>query len=55
MQSQVPLIPELARHLVAAGGKRIRPVLTLLAARLCDYRGTRQIDLAACVEFIHTA
>ena len=55
MQSQVPLIPELARHLVAAGGKRIRPVMTLLAARLCDYRGTRQIDLAACVEFIHTA
>ena len=55
MRSQVPLIPELARHLIAAGGKRIRPVLTLLAARLCGYRGTRHVGLAACVEFIHTA
>ena len=55
MRSQVPLIPELARHLIAAGGKRIRPVLTLLAARLCGYEGRRQIALAACVEFIHTA
>ncbi len=55
LQSQVPLIPELARHLIAAGGKRIRPLLTLLAARLCGYRGDRQIGLAAAVEFIHTA
>ena len=55
MQSEVALIPELARHLIAAGGKRIRPVLTLLAARLCGYEGDRQIALAACVEFIHTA
>jgi octaprenyl-diphosphate synthase len=55
MQSEVSLIPELARHIVAAGGKRVRPILTLLAARLCGYRGTRQLGLAACVEFIHTA
>ena len=55
MQSEVGLIPELARHLIAAGGKRVRPILTLLAARLCGYRGTRQLALAACVEFIHTA
>lgn len=55
MQSQVPLIPQLARHLVAAGGKRIRPMLTLLAAGLCGYRGQRHIALATCVEFIHTA
>ena len=55
MQSEVSLIPELARHIVAAGGKRVRPILTLLAARLCGYRGTRQMALAACVEFIHTA
>ena len=55
LQSEVPLIPELARHLIAAGGKRIRPILTLLAARLCGYRGQRQTALAACVEFIHTA
>lgn len=55
MQSEVSLIPELARHIVAAGGKRVRPILTLLSARLCGYRGTRQLGLAACVEFIHTA
>ena len=55
MESQVPLIPELARHLIAAGGKRIRPVLTLLAARMCGYGGERHVSLAACVEFIHTA
>ncbi|MEZ5837722.1 MAG: polyprenyl synthetase family protein [Geminicoccaceae bacterium] len=55
MESEVPLIPELARHLIAAGGKRIRPVLTLLAARLCGYAGDRHVALAACVEFIHTA
>ena len=55
MQSEVSLIPELARHIIAAGGKRIRPILTLLAARLCGYRGNRQLSLAACVEFIHTA
>ena len=55
MRSEVSLIPELARHIIAAGGKRVRPILTLLAARLCNYRGTRQLGLAACVEFIHTA
>ncbi|HEX2526845.1 MAG TPA: polyprenyl synthetase family protein [Geminicoccus sp.] len=55
LQSEVSLIPELARHLIAAGGKRIRPVLTLIAARLCGYEGDRHISLAACVEFIHTA
>lgn len=55
LQSEVPLIPELARHLIAAGGKRIRPMLTLLAARLCGYRGQRHIGLATAVEFIHTA
>ncbi|MCH9052629.1 MAG: polyprenyl synthetase family protein [Proteobacteria bacterium] len=55
MQSPVALIPELAGHIIAAGGKRLRPMLTLLAARMCDYRGNRHIALAACVEFIHTA
>ncbi len=55
MQSRVPLIPELASHLIAAGGKRIRPMLTLAAARLCGYRGKAHIQLATCVEFIHTA
>lgn len=55
LESGVPLIPQLARHLVAAGGKRIRPLLTLLSARLCGYAGSRHVGLAACVEFIHTA
>ncbi len=55
MQSPVELIPRLAAHIVAAGGKRLRPLLTLAAARMCGYRGTRHINLAACVEFIHTA
>jgi octaprenyl-diphosphate synthase len=59
MDSQVPLIPQLAAHIVAAGGKRIRPLLTLAAARLCGYPGAaggaRHVELAACVEFIHTA
>ena len=55
MQSSVMLISELAAHIVAAGGKRLRPMLTLGAARLCGYTGKRHIDLAACIEFIHTA
>ncbi len=55
MNSPVNLIPQIAGHIVAAGGKRIRPMMTLTAARLCGYRGKRHIALAACVEFIHTA
>lgn len=55
MDSSVPLIPQLAAHLVAAGGKRIRPLLTLVTARMCGYAGKRHVNLAACVEFIHTA
>ena len=55
MQSEVALIPELAGHLIAGGGKRMRPMLTLACARLLDYPGLRQHRLAAAVEFIHTA
>jgi octaprenyl-diphosphate synthase len=55
MESPVALIPQLAAHIVAAGGKRLRPLLTLASARLCGYRGPRHVNLAACVEFIHTA
>jgi octaprenyl-diphosphate synthase len=55
MHSPVALIPQLAAHIVAAGGKRLRPMLTLASARLCDYAGPRHVALAACVEFIHTA
>jgi len=55
MQSKVALIPELAGHLIAGGGKRMRPMLTLACAALLGYPGTRHHKLAAAVEFIHTA
>jgi len=55
MQSEVALIPELAGHLIAGGGKRMRPMLTLACARLLDYPGARHHKLAAAVEFIHPA
>jgi octaprenyl-diphosphate synthase len=55
MQSPVLLIPQLAGHIIAAGGKRLRPMLTLSCARMCGYEGDRHMGLAACVEFIHTA
>jgi len=50
-----PRIPEVTAHLVEAGGKRLRPMLTLAAARMCGYGGPFHIHLAATVEFIHTA
>ncbi len=50
-----PRIPEVTAHLVDAGGKRVRPMLTLAAARMCGYEGPYHIHLAATVEFIHTA
>jgi len=55
MDSPVEMIPQLAGHIIAAGGKRLRPMLTLAAARMCGYTGTRHLALAAAVEFIHTA
>ncbi len=56
MHSPVALIPQLAAHIIAAGGKRLRPLLTLATARMCGYQGgVRHARLAACVEFIHTA
>jgi octaprenyl-diphosphate synthase len=55
MHSPIALIPQLAGHIVSAGGKRLRPLLTLGSARLCGYRGDRHVAIAAVVEFIHTA
>ncbi len=55
MQSRIPLIPELAGHLIASGGKRMRPMLTLACSGLLGYEGTAHHQLAAAVEFIHTA
>ena len=53
--SDVTMIPEVANHLISSGGKRLRPMLTLATAGLCDYRGDGHIKLAAAVEFMHTA
>jgi octaprenyl-diphosphate synthase len=55
LQSPVALIPALAEHLISAGGKRLRPLLTVAAGRLCGARGDSHLKLAAAVEFIHTA
>lgn len=54
-QSPVELVATLAKHLIAAGGKRIRPLLTLACAKLFEYQGSDHIKLATAVEFIHTA
>lgn len=55
MQSEVPLIPQLAHYLIAAGGKRIRPLMTLGAAKIYNTDMGKTYYLAAAVEFIHTA
>ncbi|MGD9866958.1 MAG: polyprenyl synthetase family protein [Hyphomicrobiales bacterium] len=54
-RSDVELIPELARHLIDSGGKRLRPMLTIAAAQMCGYSGKGHVKLAASVEFMHTA
>ncbi len=53
--SDVEMIPEVAKHLIDSGGKRLRPMLTLAAASMCGYDGDHHITLAASVEFMHTA
>src|ERR1700761_6963429 len=55
MSSGVALIPDLAKHLIDSGGKRLRPMLTLAAAQAGGYAGDHHVRLAAAVEFIHTA
>lgn len=55
IQSQIDLIGDLSSHIVASGGKRLRPLLVLLASRACNYQGENHIPLAAMVEFFHTA
>jgi len=55
MKSAVPLVDQVAEHIIAGGGKRLRPLIVLLAARACGYRGASHIDAAAFIEFIHTA
>ncbi|NBR50791.1 MAG: polyprenyl synthetase family protein [Alphaproteobacteria bacterium] len=55
MKSAAALIPEISDHLIGAGGKRLRPLLTLSAARLANYQGRDHITMAAAVEYMHTA
>ena len=55
LDSEVALVNQVARHIVAGGGKRLRPLLVLLAARACGYGGSSHVEAAAIVEFIHTA
>lgn len=54
-KNEIALINDVASHIIAAGGKRLRPCLTIAAAKLCGYTGDRHVRLAACVEFLHTA
>ena len=55
LSSEVALINELGRYIINSGGKRLRPLLVLLAARACGYQGDKHLELAAVIEFIHTA
>ncbi|HCU26133.1 MAG TPA: octaprenyl diphosphate synthase [Deltaproteobacteria bacterium] len=55
LRSEVPSVTQIAQHIVMSGGKRLRPILLLLAARALNYRGPRVIRLGTAVEFIHTA
>ena len=56
LESPVPLIKQVSSHLIQAGGKRLRPILTFIAAKMLGYnKGERHIHMGACIEFIHTA
>lgn len=55
LRSDVPLVREIAHYIVQSGGKRLRPLIVLLVARMCGYQGSDHIKLAALVEFLHTA
>lgn len=55
MHTQVPFIEQVGRYIIDSGGKRLRPLVCLLAARALDYKGEHHLDIAAVVEFLHTA
>ncbi len=55
LSSDVQLVSQVGEYILSSGGKRIRPMLLLLSARLCDYQGDKHVELASVVEFIHTA
>lgn len=55
LDSSVPLIKEVGEYIVGSGGKRLRPLVSILSARACGYRGDQHVDVAAIIEFLHTA
>jgi octaprenyl-diphosphate synthase len=55
LKSEVPLVDQVAEHIVSGGGKRLRPLLVVLAARACGHEGSAHVEAAAFIEFIHTA
>ena len=55
LNSEVPMVEEIAAYLIEAGGKRLRPLLVLLCAKACGYQGSDHVKLAAVIEFLHTA
>jgi|TARA_B110000977_G_scaffold67114_1_gene91201 octaprenyl-diphosphate synthase len=55
LNSEVPMVEEIAAYLIEAGGKRLRPLLVLLCAKACGYQGNEHVKLAAVIEFLHTA
>lgn len=55
LDSSVPLVREVGEYIVSSGGKRLRPLVSVLSARACGYHGDRHVDVAAIIEFLHTA
>src|SRR6202035_793299 len=55
LKSAVPLVDQVAEHIISGGGKRLRPMLVVLAGRACGHEGSAHIEAAAFIEFIHTA
>jgi len=55
LKSAVPLVDQVAEHIISGGGKRLRPLLVVLAGRACGHNGRAHLEAAAFIEFIHTA
>jgi octaprenyl-diphosphate synthase len=55
LKSAVPLVDQIAEHIISGGGKRLRPMLVVLAGRACGHKGSAHVEAAAFIEFIHTA
>ena len=55
LDSKVPLVKKMAEYIIASGGKRLRPLIVLLVAQACGYKGSHHIKLGAVIEFLHTA